>query len=351
MKRFLLLSLILTTVVLGSCAQNQPSAVPLADPYILLDGDTYYAYGTHHADGIEYYTSKDLVHWTSQGLALSKNNTTEQQWFWAPEVYPIGDHYVMYFSANEHLCVATSTSPCGPFEQVGGYMLQSLIGDEKCIDSHMFIDDDGSCYLFFVRFTDGNCIWMCELETDGITPKEETLRHCISVSAPWESQLGRVCEGPFVLKHNRIYYLTYSANDYRSHDYGIGYAQLRALSGTWSKYAGNPILQRKEGLFGTGHHSFFTDKEGQLRIVFHAHASETEVAPRGMYIGTAAFDGNVLTIGDAPIIRPVIGDDTVVESLRLEANLQPSFYNLLGQRIVTPFRGLAVMQHRKVLFP
>ncbi len=28
-------------------ADGAKSKVPLADPYVLLDGDTYYAYGTH----------------------------------------------------------------------------------------------------------------------------------------------------------------------------------------------------------------------------------------------------------------------------------------------------------------
>lgn len=340
---------LLATLVSFSLALAQParSAVPLADPYILLDGDTYYAYGTHADNGIEYYTSKDLLHWQAGGLALNKRNTTETQWFWAPEVYRMGDHYVMYYSANEHLFAAIGDSPKGPFKQTGGYMLQSLIGEEKCIDSSMFIDTDGSIYLFFVRFTDGNCIWMCELEADGITPKQGTLRHCISVTATWENKLGRVCEGPFVLKRNNLYYLTYSANDFRSHDYGVGFARSRSLTTAWTKYTQNPILQRKEGLFGTGHHSFFTDKNGQLRVVFHAHDSETEVYPRGMYIGTAAFDGTVLKITDDPIISPVIGDDTSLNTITSDQPAVP-FYNLLGQRVTAP-HGLLLSADKKML--
>ena len=89
----------------------------------------------------------------------------------------------MYFSANEHLFAAKSDSPLGPFVQVGGYQMEGLLGSEKCIDSSMFIDDDGTAYLFFVRFTDGNCIWMCELADDYITPVSGTLKQCFSVSA------------------------------------------------------------------------------------------------------------------------------------------------------------------------
>ena len=60
--------------------------------------------------------------------------------------------------------------------------MNNLLGSEKCIDSHVFFDDDGKAYIFFVRFTDGNCIWQAELDRDYITPKESTLRKCFAVS-------------------------------------------------------------------------------------------------------------------------------------------------------------------------
>ena len=44
-------------------AEGGKSQVPLADPYILLEGDTYYAYGTNDANGIRCYTSDDLRTW------------------------------------------------------------------------------------------------------------------------------------------------------------------------------------------------------------------------------------------------------------------------------------------------
>ena len=101
--------------------------VPLADPYILTEGGTYYAYGTHAADGIECFTSTDLKTWQTAGLALSRENTTEERWFWAPEVYKRGDTFFMFYSADEHLYVATATSPTGPFRQRGGLLMQELI--------------------------------------------------------------------------------------------------------------------------------------------------------------------------------------------------------------------------------
>ena len=97
-------------------AQSEKSQIALADPYIMLDGGKYYAYGTRDANGIRCYSSDDLRSWEYEALALNKENTTETQWFWAPEVYHIGDRYIMYYSANEHLFAATAPSPKGPFK-------------------------------------------------------------------------------------------------------------------------------------------------------------------------------------------------------------------------------------------
>lgn len=145
-------------------AQTEKSQVPLADPYILLEGDTYYAYGTNDANGIRCYTSTDLKYWKYRGLALNKVNTTETQWFWAPEVYHVGDKYIMYYSANEHLYAATAKSPLGPFRQVGSYQMEGLLGNEKCIDSSVFFDTDSmpicsSCGLLTaIVFGRCNCL-------------------------------------------------------------------------------------------------------------------------------------------------------------------------------------------------
>ena len=289
-------------------AEGGKSQVALADPYILLEGDTYYAYGTHDSDGIRCYSSTDLRTWKDEGQALNKANTTESKWFWAPEVYHIKDKYIMYYSANEHLYAATATSPKGPFRQVGSYQMGGLIGNEQCIDSHVFFDEDSTAYIFFVRFNDGNCIWQARLSTeDYITPVEGTLRKCFAVSQDWENIMARVNEGPNIIKHNHRYYLTYSGNDYQSQDYAVGYATTTNLeSGAWVKYSGNPILKRWDDLVGTGHHSLFYDKEGLLRIVFHAHYSTEKIHDRLMYIGTMTFRGNNLVMLNDPIIRPTL---------------------------------------------
>ena len=300
-KSFLFIGII----AMLSCSSNSPVEedeekkeegpkvlVPLADPFILLHNDTYYAYGTGADDGIEVMTSNDLKVWErppkgiGSQLALHKYYSYGDKWFWAPEVYYVNDKFYMYYSAEEHMCVAISDSPMGPFKQPE---LKPMIEGEKTIDNTLFIDDDGKAYMFFNRFNDGLNIWVAELEEDLMTLKKETMHKCIHVSQEWEKVWPRVNEGSFVIKHNGIYYMTYSANSYESPFYGIGCATATDIMGEWTKYPDNPLLQKPGTLVGVGHSAMFKDKEGNWRIVFHAHSSKTSIHPRKMHMSKVGF--------------------------------------------------------------
>jgi beta-xylosidase len=301
-----ILSVILFAFFLISCAetsQNESnteggkekvgSPLTLADPYILLDGDTYYAYGTMSPDGIVVYKSNDLKNWKkaalkSGGLALNKKDSYEDKWFWAPEVYKVGNSYIMYYSANEHICAAVSDNPEGPFVQKE----KKPILPGKAIDHHLFIDDDGTPYIFFVQFTNGNEIWVAELEKDLMTIKENTTTLCFGVSQDWEKEKGVVNEGPFVFKNGDTYVITYSGNDFRSQSYGVGFATAKSPLGKWEKSESNPILSKPKTLKGTGHHSLFKDKYGKNKIVFHSHLNDSLVSPRVLHISNFTVTGS-----------------------------------------------------------
>ena len=96
-------------------------------------------------------------------------------------------------------------------------------------------------------------------------------RDIIPSEFEWEkAQEGNeVAEGPFVLKHKGKYYLTYTANDYLCIDYAVGYAVSDSPLGEYKKYSGNPVLKRTDKVYGTGHHSFTTSKDGK-KIIWSA---------------------------------------------------------------------------------
>ncbi len=281
--------------------------LPIADPSILYYDGTYYAYGTSSDAGFEAYYTEDenLKQWKRHPrLILARNDSYGDRWFWAPEVYynSANKTFYLYYSAEEHICVATGPSPLGPFTQT----VKEPMRSEKSIDSSLFIDDDGTPYLFFVRFTDGNVIWAAELEDDLMTIKEETLTRCITASLPWETVQAKVAEGPSVLRRGDTYYMLYSANHYENVNYGVGYATAASPLGPWTKSDGNPIFQKpKAGLVGTGHGAPFVDAEGKLRYVFHAHSSTTAIHPRKMYITDMSIAGGDVTLNKDTIISPL----------------------------------------------
>lgn len=211
----------------------------------------------------------------------------------------------MYYSADEHICVASSDSPLGPFKQT---VQEPMIAGEKCIDNSLFLDEDGTPYMYFDRFNDGLNIWVAELEEDLQTIKTSTLTPCIHVSQEWEEVWPRVNEGAFVVKHKDTYYLTYSGNSYESPFYGVGFATADNPYGPWKKFEGNPILQKPQDLVGVGHSAMFRGKDGQLKMVFHAHHSSDRIHPRAMYIADVLFTDDEIPIMQLSdnIIRPIL---------------------------------------------
>lgn len=282
--------------------------LPIADPYVLFYEDKYYAYGTC-TNGFEVYISDDLEHWRrGDRLALSPQDSWGTKWYWAPEVYYIESEkkFYMFYTVDEHICVATSDSPEGPFVQDE----KKPVREEKGIDASLFVDDDGKAYLYFVRFTGGNVIWGVEMNSDLKSVKEETLRECIKADASWELQQAKVAEGPSLLKRNGVYYLIYSANHFRSQDYAVGYATATSPLGPWKKYDGNPILCRDKDvaarLVGTGHGAPFLCRDGSYKYIYHAHSSVNRVEPRTSYLNDLIFgdDGVISIVGN--VIKPVV---------------------------------------------
>lgn len=300
-----------------SVYNNLVGLVPdCADPYVLEHNGLYYLYGTGGNDGIKVYVSKDMVTWSAargstNGYALHKNDVWGDKWFWAPEVYYINNKFYMFFSVEERIAVAESLSPLGPFKQETAYK-KPFHENIPEIDTHLFIDDDGKMYLYFVRFTNGNEIWVAELNDDLRSIKEGTLTYCFGATQSWELIQARVNEGPFILKHKNTYYLTYSGNDYRSSKYGVGYATSDNPMGPWSKYKQNPVLVGNDKIYGVGHHSFITLNDSCKYIIYHSHNTTKAVQPRKVGIDLYEF----IPSGDnSPDILKIYGPTTTNQTL------------------------------------
>lgn len=267
-------------------SEERPATISLADPTIFYHDHVYYLYGTGGKDGFLVYTSSDMKTWdgpvgVKNGYALVKDDSFGSSGFWAPQVFYRNGKFYMAYTANENIAIAESNSPLGPFKQ---HAVKPISGEGKQIDPYVFFDEDGKIYLYHVRLKDGNRLFVAEMKDDLSDIKPETLKECLAATEPWENTaIGSwpVAEGPTVLKRNALYYLFYSANDFRNIDYAVGYAVAHTPFGPWKRSNQNPIISRHSiGHNGPGHGDFFQDKKGDWLYVLHTHKSDKVVAPR-----------------------------------------------------------------------
>ncbi|WP_031468254.1 glycoside hydrolase family 43 protein [Sciscionella sediminilitoris] len=119
-----------------------------------------------------------------------------------------------------------------------------------------------------------------------------------------------------------VYYLTYSANNYESPSYGVGYATAPSPLGPWRKSAANPILSQNPsiGMYSTGHGSIIGSPDGRQEYYVH-HARPSDTADRALYTDRMRLDpGGRLSIeartGDTPLpsgVGPLrIGTDQAI---------------------------------------
>ena len=274
-----------------------------ADPFVLFYEGKYYMYSTtetgkvlvgandfatetDEGDGIYVYVSSDMKSWEKHGYALKKGDSMGEKWFWAPEVLEYRGKFYMVYASEEHIAIAVASHPLGPFKQEEKRWLR----EGKSIDGSFFVDDDGTVYLYYVRLDGQNRIYVAKMKDD-LSGIEEEYENClIAAEEPWETLDCLIAEGPFVLKHKGLYYLTYSCNHTRCIDYAVGYAVSKSPTGPFKKYANNPILIRKGGLIGVGHHSFAYANDGTLMCAYHCHnVNSSYFKPRMSCINTAEF--------------------------------------------------------------
>jgi len=272
----------------GQTYQNPVSTLSSADPFILQHDGTYYAYCTAAPIGYYVYTSPDLVHWTNRGLCAEMMWGIEKEgWYWAPEVFEKDGKFYLIAHANRNLGFAVADSPLGPFIPEENFLIPDAI------DGHIFKDDDGRLYLYYVHRNPETASWdiyVCELNDDVVSIKEGTETWLMAPKDPWEKVGAHVVEGPAILKHNGVYYLTYSGTGYDSIEYAVGYATSDSPMGPFERYEANPVLSYTSKIHGPGHHSFAKSPDGsELFIVYHIHYNVTTVQPRIMAIDRVRF--------------------------------------------------------------
>jgi len=142
-----------------------------ADPDVLYYDGKYYMYATSYyvEKGYEVYTSTDLVNWTNEGMTLTEAWGIDH-WYWAPDVEEIDGKFYMIATVAEHVGIAVADSPLGPFIPEGNWLFESTI------DGHIFVDDDGTMYIYYVSWREGYAygIYGVKMMDDYVTPDMST---------------------------------------------------------------------------------------------------------------------------------------------------------------------------------
>lgn len=287
----------------------------IGDPFVLKEGDKYYMYATSDvASGFRAWESDNMVDWEERGTAYNIGEQSDQ-WaigdFWAPEVIKYNNQFYMTYSARnsgDHLriSIAASQSPLGPFEDVSIDIIEQ---EGSFIDGHIFIEDDGTPYLYYVKDCSENIIdgkhvsqIFVQKMAGNLTSLLDEPKLLLEPDQEWEGLKGeyRWNEGPFVIKHDNKYYLMYSSNYYASEDYSVGYAVANNPMGPFVKAMENPILSKdlKNGISGPGHNSVTVGPDGKtFYAVYHIHTfPENPSGDRQMSIDRIYFKGEKLKI-------------------------------------------------------
>ncbi len=327
----LAISVVATSATLPTYTNPVGSGIRMGDPFVLKYNGDYYLYGT--TGPFKCWTSRNLVDWQYAGYAYRK---TKDSWgtgsFWAPEVIHYKDKFYMVYSCTPpskegfRLCLAVADKPTGPFTDI--YTPWFDDGSSN-IDGHIFIDDDGTPYLFFNKVgvvgqpwrgpEHGHLfghIYAAKLKPD-LSAIEGQPVLCTKADQKWElsttpGHMPSHCnEGAFVLKHGDTYYMTYSAGHYADPLYGIGYATASSPLGPWTKSPHNPLVAKnlKIDVSGPGHNSITVSPDGkELFMVYHTHADpDNPSGDRTVNIDRLVFDedGTLRLVGPTRSPQPM----------------------------------------------
>ena len=272
------------TALMASCSSVESEMQPLsnpvlpgyfADPSVVQLNGTYYLYATADpwgADFLSCWTTNDFHNWEWHKLNWPTKEActsplSNENMVWAPSVVERGGKYYMYVSVGSEVWCGKADSPLGPWENALGdkpMIPADTTMTYHVIDAEAFIDDDGKAYLYWGsgwNWTNGHC-YVAELGEDMCSFKGE----------PKDVTPAHYFEGPFMLKRNGKYFLTYSEGKTIDDTYEVRYAVGDNPFGPFTEAVNSPILNTHDDLkvYGPGHHTVITC-DGKDYILYHKH--------------------------------------------------------------------------------
>lgn len=268
------------------------------------DDGTYYMYCT----GGGAWVSKDMVNWEFHHV----DNVPV-----APDMHKYRGKY--YLTGND-ITIWESDSPLGPFKDMGPFKNTGgpELGWKVPFDSQLFVDDDGTPYLFWPgRGRTG--IYGVELDKEDLTRFVSTPTHLFKYNPThWYEHFGEHneyqnvawIEGPWVIKRNGIYYCAYSCSGTQWKTYAAGYYTADKPLGPYTFGTNNPLLRNTEGIVtGPSHGSIVQDPYGDW-WAFYTIVLNSPPGGRKIGMDRVEFDeygGMSVKVTDTPQPVPSLG--------------------------------------------
>lgn len=246
---------------------------------ILYHDGTYYWYGEHKGDstywnpkvpswecyrteagGVSCYSSKDLVNWQFEGIALKPNPTDETS-----DLHPSNvlerpkviyndqtKKFVMWLHVDSHdyakaaAGIAVSDTPNGEFTYLGSMRPNGQMSR----DMTLFKDDDGKAYHVYSS-EENRTLYISLLTDDYLKPSGQFTRNFINQSR----------EAPAVFKHNGTYFILSSGCTGWDPNQAE-YATSGSMMGEWT-VIGNPCSGKDADITFYGQSTHVLPVEGK----------------------------------------------------------------------------------------
>lgn len=273
----------------------------LRDPFILLDNDVYYMYGSDVCgddweDGVTWGCYKNTSgrldgEWIKTKKNVVQNPPLAVKNRWAPEVHKYKGSYYMfttYFSSktNHRGCtVLKSEFPEGPFSEITNGTVTPE--DWDAIDGTFYVDEDGNPWMIFVHewtSTDDGVGRMAAAKlSDDLTHFVSEPIELFRADAPKWANKNKVTDGCFMYKSKdgklMMIWSNFTEANLEGYCVGIAYSKNGKVDGEWEQ---DEKLLFSKGMFGEndgGHGMIFKGIDGDMYLSIHSpnHGEEEAV--------------------------------------------------------------------------
>jgi arabinan endo-1,5-alpha-L-arabinosidase len=299
-----------TGIVNSNQNQGLQTNIPVHDPVMIKQGDTYYLFCTGR--GIAKWSSKDMQQWQREEPVFA----TAPEWavqaipgftnhIWAPDIsYYQGIYYLYYsvsaFGKNTSAIGLVTNKTLNPahkdYKWVDhGKVIQSVPGQTNwnAIDPNLITDHTGTPYLSFGSFWEG--LKLVKLTSDRKSPAEPIQKLPTIASRKIDTTTTvspavtnnsvnageNAIEAPFIFKKNNYYYL-FASIDYcckgvnSTYKMVVGRAKdvqgpyLDKTGKSMAQGGGTLVLAGDKKWYGVGHNAAYTF-DNKDYLVFHGY--------------------------------------------------------------------------------